>query len=334
MILDCTIRDSGYLNNWQWTYETVKNFVYYMGEIGLEYCEIGFIMDNKFTEKNDGIWRHINDDFSLIGKLKKETETKTKIAVMFDIGTENELYYNYTDIPDQFETQIDLIRVCCYYKIINKVSKICWYLKKKGYNLSLNIMYASQLEKHEQQNILTIVKKLPINYLYFADSIGALTQCEIKEFVMNFKNICPIQLGFHNHDNNGTVFGNVITLLDNNIDIVDATISGFGKNGGNCNLEQLLIYLVIKKKYKLDYDIHKLFDFLEIIKDVDFGNGNKICVNKIQNMIQQFCNVHNSLLMPLKKEKLGVIYDKLCCLKSSMVIGKFNNPSSHFINIS
>ena len=32
-ILDCTIRDSGYLNNWNWSYDTVKNFVYYMGDM-------------------------------------------------------------------------------------------------------------------------------------------------------------------------------------------------------------------------------------------------------------------------------------------------------------
>ena len=41
------IRDSGYLNNWNWSYDTVKKFVYYMGEIGVEYCEIGFILDEK-----------------------------------------------------------------------------------------------------------------------------------------------------------------------------------------------------------------------------------------------------------------------------------------------
>ena len=44
-LLECTIRDSGYLNNWNWDYDVVKNFVYYMGEIGVEYCEIGFLKD-------------------------------------------------------------------------------------------------------------------------------------------------------------------------------------------------------------------------------------------------------------------------------------------------
>jgi hypothetical protein len=64
-LLDCTIRDSGYLNNWNWNYDTVKNFVYYMGEIGVEYCEIGFILDEKLTEHNSGIWRSLNKDFSI-----------------------------------------------------------------------------------------------------------------------------------------------------------------------------------------------------------------------------------------------------------------------------
>ena len=50
-LLDCTIRDSGYLNNWNWSYETVKDFVYYMGEIGVEYCEIGFLTNEKYVEK-------------------------------------------------------------------------------------------------------------------------------------------------------------------------------------------------------------------------------------------------------------------------------------------
>ena len=31
-ILDCTIRDSGYLNDWNWSYETVKDFILYGGD--------------------------------------------------------------------------------------------------------------------------------------------------------------------------------------------------------------------------------------------------------------------------------------------------------------
>ena len=62
MLLDCTIRDTGYLNNWNWEYQTVKDIVYHMGEIGIDYCELGFLMDTKFIEKDCGIWRHINSD--------------------------------------------------------------------------------------------------------------------------------------------------------------------------------------------------------------------------------------------------------------------------------
>ena len=308
-LLDCTIRDSGYLNNWNWSYDTVKDFVYYMGEIGVEYCEIGFILDDKFIEKGAGIWRSINKDFNIVNQLKNETNTKVKIAVMFDIGNKNEIYYDVDKIPLQTETNIDLIRVCCYYDILDKTKDIIYNLHKKGYNLTLNVMYASHLNQTEISYCKKYVKNLPIKYLYFADSMGSLTPNEINKFMINLKEIHPIKNGFHNHNNQGTVFGNLINLLNCNIDIVDGTISGFGKNGGNANLEQLIIYLCLKENYNLK--LEPLLEFLEKIKDVDFGNGNKLDIIALKNMLQQFMNVHSSHLKPIINKNLVEIYEIL-----------------------
>lgn len=308
-LLDCTIRDSGYLNNWNWSYETVKDFVYYMGEIGVEYCEIGFILDDKFIEKGAGIWRSINKDFNIINRLKNETNTKVKVAVMFDIGNKNEIYYDVDNIPLQTETNIDLIRVCCYYEILDKTKDIIYNLHKKGYNLTLNVMYASHLNETEISYCKKYVKNLPIKYLYFSDSMGSLTPNEINKFMINLKEIHPIKNGFHNHNNHGTVFGNLINLLNCNIDILDGTISGLGKNGGNANIEQLILYLCIKENYNLK--LEPLLEFLEKIKNVDFGDNKKINITSIKNMMQQFLNVHSSYLTPIINENLLNIYNNL-----------------------
>ena len=308
-LLDCTIRDSGYLNNWNWSYETVKDFVYYMGEIGVEYCEIGFILDDKFIEKGAGIWRSINKDFNIINRLKNETNTKVKVAVMFDIGNKNEIYYDVDKMPLQTETNIDLIRVCCYYEILDKTKDIIYNLHKKGYNLTLNVMYASQLNQTEITYCKKYVKNLPIKYLYFADSMGSLTPNEINKFMINLKEIHPIKNGFHNHNNQGTVFGNLINLLNCNIDILDGTISGFGKNGGNANLEQLIMYLCLKENYNLK--LEPLLEFLEKIKDVDFGKDNNLNILDLKEMLQQFMNVHSSYLKPIVNKNLPEIYKSL-----------------------
>jgi 4-hydroxy 2-oxovalerate aldolase len=289
-ILDCTIRDSGYLNNWNWTYETVRDFVYYMGEIGIEYCEIGFILDNSYSEKDCGIWRTLNKDYSIISKLKRDTNTKTKIAVMFDIGDYDKYYYDYNLIPDKKETNIDLIRICCFHQIIEKSKDIILNLKSKGYELTLNIMYASHLTNNDIIKIKKFVQGLPIKYLYFADSIGGLTGNDISKFFVNLKDIHPIKNGFHNHDNNGTVFNNIDNILKHNIDIIDTTIFGFGKNGGNCPFELIVLYLILKENY--NYNLIKVLEFYNKLQNIIFYENVNINLDKIKKILQQFLNIH------------------------------------------
>ena len=77
MLLDCTLRDTGYLNNWQWDYSVVKNIVYHMGEIGVDYCQVGFLKNQKYEERGAGVWRNINSNFDIIKKLKKDTDYKS-----------------------------------------------------------------------------------------------------------------------------------------------------------------------------------------------------------------------------------------------------------------
>ena len=313
-ILDCTIRDSGYLNNWNWSYDTVKNFVYYMGEIGVEYCEIGFILDEKYSEPNCGIWRHLNKDFSIISKLKNETNAKTNISVMFDIGDFDKYNYDYKLIPGQKETNIDLIRVCCFYKILDKTKDVIMNLNSKGYNLTLNIMYASHLTKNDIIKSKEFVKDLPIKYLYFADSIGGLNSNDTLNFFVNLKDIHPIKNGFHNHDNNGTVFNNIDYIIKNNIDIIDTTIQGFGKNGGNCPFELIILYLIIKENYS--YNINKVLEFLDKIKSITFYEDKTINIIMIKEMLQQFLNIHPSHVKQYNKLNLLEYYNNIKNLKN------------------
>lgn len=314
-ILDCTIRDSGYLNNWNWSYETVENFVYYMGEIGVDYCEIGFLKNNKYVEKDAGIWRNIANDLDIVKRLKKNT--KSKIAVMIDIGSSKEEYYDVMLLPDKEHTSIDLIRVFSFFKIIDRSIDVCNILKKKGYTVSLNIGHCVHLENEEIQHIkhLVLSKKINIDYLYFADSLGMMTSEDSNKFISILKDIYPVKNGFHNHNNNGTVFANIVELINSNIDIIDGSLSGFGKNGGNANLEQMLMFMFFKKKY--NFNIIKLLEFLEKIKNVNFSNTSILQINlkQIKSMLHQFMNVHSSYFKKVEDESLIYIYNNLKNLK-------------------
>ena len=48
-ILDCTLRDGGYYNNWNFTREVVNDYLAAMSKVGVYYVELGY---RSFESKN------------------------------------------------------------------------------------------------------------------------------------------------------------------------------------------------------------------------------------------------------------------------------------------
>ena len=49
-LLDCTLRDGGYYNNWQFSKTDIQNYINEISKIGIQFIEIGFLflpMDKK-----------------------------------------------------------------------------------------------------------------------------------------------------------------------------------------------------------------------------------------------------------------------------------------------
>ena len=48
-LLDCTLRDGGYINDWDFGLETIKGFVTKIEKTGIEFFEIGFLKNIKYN---------------------------------------------------------------------------------------------------------------------------------------------------------------------------------------------------------------------------------------------------------------------------------------------
>ena len=46
-ILDCTIRDGGYINNWRFSDEFIDEYINIMDKLNIDYIEVGYINDIK-----------------------------------------------------------------------------------------------------------------------------------------------------------------------------------------------------------------------------------------------------------------------------------------------
>ena len=62
-VIDCTVRDGGLMNKWQFSEDFVKNVYTSLCKAGVDYMEIGYKNSSKLFPKSEfGPWRHCDED--------------------------------------------------------------------------------------------------------------------------------------------------------------------------------------------------------------------------------------------------------------------------------
>jgi len=299
-IIDVTVRDGGFTNNWGFSKEYVKKIMKTSSEIGIQYFEIGYITNEEFLKKEDKVFRNIPN--SLIKELCEEVKPESKISVLFD-----SYRFDVKKLLQKEETYIDLIRVVTYFgqEEIKKALEQCRVIKEKGYSVSLNIMCISYFTEEIMDMICSlIIKHIEyLDFVYLADTFGNMTPSKTVSVFSKFKEIkkvkSSLKIGFHIHNNGQMAMANMISSYDF-IDIMDVSWSGMGRGAGNLRLEDAILYLIIVKKYNLD--IKRLLDYIEESKD-----QNKI--EDIKNTILGFNNIHPNRIKYSKDKTIYEFYN-------------------------
>src|SRR5690606_3576299 len=179
-IIDCTIRDGGLVNNWDFSVEFVRDVYKSLSLAGVEYMEIGYKNSPKLV-KSDGVgpWRFCEESFLRDVFTEK---TKTKLSAIVDVGRVDE-----SDILPRKDSLLDLIRVCCYLKDVDKAIDLVEMLHKLGYETSINIMAVSNAVDHGLNEALEKINNSSVDMVYVVDSYGSLYNKDIEYLVDKFK---------------------------------------------------------------------------------------------------------------------------------------------------
>ncbi|WP_040949943.1 aldolase catalytic domain-containing protein [Gorillibacterium massiliense] len=243
-ILDCTIRDGGLVNNWEFSVEFVRDLYKGLSEAGVDYMEIGYKNSPKLLQGgNAGPWRFLDEAF-LREVIPQKTETK--LSALVDIGRVDE-----HDILPREESMLDLIRVACYVKDVEKGLELVRKFHDKGYETSLNIMALSHVLEHELEEALKEIADSPVDVVYVVDSYGSMDPGDIVKLVAKFRSLVPNkQLGIHTHNNLQLAFANTLAALQEGVTFLDSSVFGMGRAAGNCNTE-LLVSRVKSTRYEV-----------------------------------------------------------------------------------
>lgn len=55
-LLDCTLRDGGYVNNWQWGFGSARRIIQTLTRAGVDIVEVGFLQQcGRLRPRRDGL---------------------------------------------------------------------------------------------------------------------------------------------------------------------------------------------------------------------------------------------------------------------------------------
>jgi 4-hydroxy 2-oxovalerate aldolase len=255
-VVDCTIRDGGLINKWQFPNTMVSATYLAVLKAGADFFEIGYrASTNMFDPKEFGTWRFSKDD--TIKKTIGTKPDKMKLGVMIDIGRVEE-----EDLLPRDEAIIDFVRIATYIKDIRKGIDLAKFAEKRGYESFINIMAISTASEHDlAEGLKTIENETNVSAVTVVDSYGSLYPDDVKYIVDLFlKHLKTKQIGFHGHNNQQLAFANTIQAIQSGATFCDATVNGIGRGAGNCPLELLLAWLKNPK-----YGIEPI---LQVIQDI------------------------------------------------------------------
>lgn len=258
-ILDCTLRDGGYINNWNFGKETISGIVKNLSDSGVEIIEAGFLTDLPHTE-NDSLFSN-SQELANVVNVKGES----KIAVMIALG---EKETNPLSLPPSKESGFDIVRITFHNKEdeINRAISFAEILKSKGYDVCMQPVGTTTYTDSELVSLVKKINSLNPYAFYLVDTLGTLYKDSLIHFVdIIDKNLNPsIRMGFHSHNNLQMSFSNAQLLIEypsKREFIIDSSLYGMGRGAGNLCTE--LVVRFLNEKNGAKYDLIPILDSID-----------------------------------------------------------------------
>lgn len=241
-LLDCTLRDGGYHNSWDFSSELIENYLNAMEAISTDFVEIGF--RTLSTTDYKGGCAYSTDSY--IHSL--QVPPSLKLAVMINAGelvrhpegvisALKKLFSPAADSP------VSLVRIACHMPEIEPVMPGISWLKDAGYMAAINFMQIADRTEEEVNSIAKLVSNYPLDVLYFADSMGSLNPDQTVGIIQTLRTHWKGEIGIHTHDNRCQGLANSMRAVRAGVTWVDGTVTGMGRGPGNAKTEYLAIEL-------------------------------------------------------------------------------------------
>lgn len=237
-ILDCTLRDGGYINQWEFGHSAIKDIISNLIMAGMDIVECGFMRDLPYS-KDKSVFSCVSQIVPFITPKKAHTLYVAMIA-LGDISPEKILPYD--------GTSIDGIRLTFHKHEWNTAKEVAATLMDKGYKVFVQPVGTTSYSDAELLALIDDVNRLHPFAFYLVDTLGIMYRNDLLRFfyLIDHNLAQGIKVGFHSHNNLQLSFANAQELLRMNSVreiIIDSSVYGMGRGVGNLSSELLAEYI-------------------------------------------------------------------------------------------
>lgn len=262
-ILDCTLRDGGYINDWMFGKTAIEYILKKLSVAGIDYIEVGFIKGNRFDEN-----RTVYPDVDHISAAIPSKNDGIIYVGMVDMSAPVPLEC----IPERKPEFIDAIRVIFKQDKIEEGYRYAKEIKNRGY---LTMIQLVSTDTYTDEELVAVVKRfneLDPHAVYIVDSLGLIKRKQFMRMVyLMDNNMKPdVILGYHSHNNLQQARGNAEAMVELSLTrdiLIDASVYGMGRGAGNLNEELFADYL--NENYGTNYHIEPMLEIIdEYLNDI------------------------------------------------------------------
>jgi 4-hydroxy 2-oxovalerate aldolase len=258
-LLDCTLRDGGYINNWKFDNEVIKEMIAKLIAANIDFIECGYL-NSKEHLTNSSIFNNIEQIQEFIPKNRQNSI----LLAMADV-----MQYQPEDLTPFTGESIDGIRVVFYKHQIAAALKLCQSVKQNGYKLVVQPMVTIEYSANEYMALIKQIAAIQPYAVSIVDSFGCMSKQNFLNYFRILDNVLASEalIGFHCHNNMQSAFTTAQDVLDyitTRRIMIDGSLYGMGRGAGNLNMELIANYynMVQGKKYDIDLLLELISDYI------------------------------------------------------------------------
>lgn len=256
-LLDCTLRDGGYINDWKFGYHTIRDIIKKLVESQVDYVEVGFLRNCKY-EPGTAVFNNCAE----IRNILPENKGNTMFTAM---ALHNK--YDLDQLEDYDGKTIDALRITFHDYDIEEGLAYIERAINKGYKVFANPI---NIMGYSDEMILKLLKRINEIKPYafsIVDTFGSM----MKEDLMRIYSMVEhnldksIVIGLHLHENLALSFSLAQDFISMKASgrncVIDASMLGMGRAPGNLCMELIMDYM--NKMQGAVYNVNPVFDGID-----------------------------------------------------------------------